>query len=165
MNHTRLPQRQLSWFNPVHWLALGFGSGLMPKAPGTFGTLVGIPFVFLLAQLNWWEHLLALVMMTVLGIWICRNTARTMGVHDHPSIVWDEVVGYGVAMYALPVEPFWLLAAFILFRIFDIWKPGPIGWADKNLHGGSGIIVDDVLAGILSAGLLHLGWWLSGLSA
>ncbi|MCK7459509.1 phosphatidylglycerophosphatase A family protein [Idiomarina aminovorans] len=158
-----MPKSKLPWFNPVHWLALGFGSGLAPKAPGTFGTLVGIPLVFLLALLNWWEYLLALVVMTVAGIWICQYTAKAMGEHDHPSIVWDEIVGYAIAMFALPVEPLWLLAAFILFRIFDIWKPGPIGWADKKLQGGSGIMMDDVLAGIFSAVLLHLGWWLSGL--
>ncbi|RUO68396.1 phosphatidylglycerophosphatase A [Idiomarina ramblicola] len=158
-----MPQSKLSWFNPVHWLALGFGSGLAPKAPGTFGTLVGIPLVFLLASLSWWEYLLALVVMTLAGIWICQYTAKAMGEHDHPAIVWDEIVGYAVAMFALPVEPVWLLAAFILFRIFDIWKPGPIGWADKKLHGGSGIMMDDVFAGIFSAVLLHLGWWLSGL--
>ncbi|MDV6327466.1 phosphatidylglycerophosphatase A [Idiomarina sp. Sol25] len=154
---------KLSWCNPIHWLALGFGSGLAPKAPGTFGTLIGIPAVFLLASLNWWEYLLALVVMTLVGIWICQYTAKAMGEHDHPSIVWDEIVGYAIAMFALPVEPLWLLAAFVLFRIFDILKPGPIGWADKKLSGGNGIMMDDVLAGIFSAVILHLGWWLSGL--
>jgi len=157
-----MSKAKLSWFNPVHWLALGFGSGLAPKAPGTFGTLIGIPVVFLFAHFNWWEYLLALVVMTVAGIWICQYTAEAMGEHDHPSIVWDEIVGYAIAMFALPVEPFWLIAAFVLFRIFDIWKPGPIGWADKKLSGGNGIMMDDVLAGVLSAVLLHLGWWLSG---
>jgi phosphatidylglycerophosphatase A len=158
-----MSKSSLSWFNPVHWLALGFGSGLAPKAPGTFGTLVGIPVVFLLAQLNWWEYLLVLVIMTLAGIWICQYTAKAMGEHDHPAIVWDEIVGYAIAMFALPVEPFWLIAAFVLFRIFDIWKPGLIGWADRKLHGGNGIMMDDVLAGIFSAALLHLGWWASGL--
>ncbi|MCH2455310.1 MAG: phosphatidylglycerophosphatase A, partial [Idiomarina sp.] len=118
---------KLNWFNPIHWLSLGFGTGLAPKAPGTFGTLVGIPFVYLITQLTWQWQLIALILTTIIGIFLCQYTAKAMGEHDHPSIVWDEIVGYGFAMIALPFEATWLIAAFLLFRLFDIWKPGPIG--------------------------------------
>lgn len=159
-----LSQRQpLSWYNPIHWLALGFGTGLAPKAPGTFGTLVGIPVVLILAEFRWSTYLFALVLMTLGGIWVCQYTAKAMGEHDHPSIVWDEIVGYAIAMFALPADPAWLLAAFVVFRVLDIWKPGPIGWADKRLSGGSGIMMDDVMAGIMTAVLLHLTAWSAGL--
>jgi len=146
---------KLNWFNPIHWLSLGFGTGLAPKAPGTFGTLVGIPFVYLITQLTWQWQLIALILATIIGIFLCQYTAKAMGEHDHPSIVWDEIVGYGFAMFALPFEAIWLIAAFLLFRLFDIWKPGPIGWSDKKLTGGTGIMMDDVLAGILTTAILH----------
>lgn len=146
---------KLNGFNPIHWLSLGFGTGLAPKAPGTFGTLVGIPFVYLTTQLTWQWQLIILIAASLIGIFLCQYTAKAMGEHDHPSIVWDEIVGYGFAMLALPFELTWLIAAFILFRLFDIWKPGPIGWADKKLTGGTGIMMDDVLAGILTTAILH----------
>ena len=142
--------------NPVHLLAFGFGSGLAPKAPGTFGTLVAIPLVFLL---QYYATLPTYLMVTVSaslgGLWICGYTAQALGVHDHPAIVWDEIAGYMIAMIALPFTWFNVIAAFALFRFFDIYKPGPIGWCDKNLSGGAGIMVDDLLAGVASALVLH----------
>lgn len=145
----------LTLLNPIHFLALGFGSGLAPKAPGTVGTLAAIPVVGLLSLAPSYLYVAFLVLATGLGIWICRKTADVMGVHDHPAIVWDEVVGYAFAMLLLPFEWPYIIAAFVLFRFFDIVKPGPIGWADKTLHGGSGIMVDDVLAGIASSACIH----------
>lgn len=148
---------KLSLANPIHLISLGFGSGLAPKAPGTFGTLAAIPLLLLvgLLQFNWWQQLILLVVMTLVGIACCAYSAKAMGVHDHPAIVWDEIVGYFIAMYALPHQWPWLLAAFVLFRILDISKPGPVGWCDRQLHGGSGIMLDDVVAGILTALILH----------
>jgi len=150
---------KLKAWNPIHLLALGLGSGLAPKAPGTFGTLAAVPLVWLLAQSSTAIFGLVLVVSAIAGVWICQWTAEAMGEHDHPAIVWDEFVGYGIAMFALPPTLLNLTLAFVLFRIFDILKPGPIGWCDKKLTGGLGIMVDDILAGIVAAVIIHSGYW------
>ncbi|WP_404409826.1 phosphatidylglycerophosphatase A [Pseudidiomarina marina] len=141
--------------HPIHCLAFGFGSGLAAKAPGTFGTLAAIPIVFAMQFTGLLTYTLITIIAAVAGLWICGYTARTLGVHDHPAIVWDEIAGYMIAMIALPFTWYNVLAAFVLFRFFDIVKPGPIGWCDRNLKGGAGIMVDDLLAGAASAIVLH----------
>lgn len=147
-------------FNSVaNFFALGAGLGLAPKAPGTFGTLLGLPLLLLMPT-GLWVYLSVVVVLFVFGVWCCGACARDLGVHDHGGIVWDEVVGYLVTMIALPVTWQWMLAGFIVFRIYDIAKPWPISWVDKQVHGGFGIMVDDVLAGIFAAATLHLVYWL-----
>jgi phosphatidylglycerophosphatase A len=144
---------------PVHLLALGFGSGLAPVAPGTFGSLVGLAFALALAPLGLAWNLLAVVVATLAGIWICGESARRLGVHDHPAIVWDEVAGMMIAMLAAPDAWWGAPAAFVLFRIFDIAKPWPIREIDHGMVGGAGIMLDDVLAGLFAAlGLLLIGY-------
>ncbi|WP_257275791.1 phosphatidylglycerophosphatase A [Endozoicomonas sp. SESOKO4] len=138
------------WKNPVHFFAFGLGSGLSPVAPGTFGTVAAIPFYLMFQYLPLWNYFLVLVVSIVLGIWLCGKTSKDLGVHDHPGIVWDEFVGYWITMLAAPSGWEWVLAGFILFRIFDIWKPWPIGWLDKKVHGGLGIMIDDIVAGIFA---------------
>lgn len=133
--------------NPVHLLAFGFGSGLAPKAPGTFGTLAALPFYLLLAQLSLAGYALALVLAFGLGIWICDKTAQDLGVHDHGGIVWDEFVGLWITLFVAPAGWWWIVTGFLLFRLFDILKPFPISWFDKNVKGGLGIMLDDALAG------------------
>jgi len=150
----KLDARQL--LNPVNFLALGFGSGLMPRGPGTAGTVVAIPVYLLLAPLPLVWYLGLVAALFVVGIPICGYTARRMGVHDHPGIVWDEIVGYLVTMTLAPPGWQWLLAGFVLFRLFDIFKPWPIRLLDRNVGGGFGIMVDDLLAGIFAAGVLQL---------
>jgi phosphatidylglycerophosphatase A len=140
--------------HPVHWLAFGFGAGLSPNAPGTFGTLIAVPIVAVVMSFGWNVHLAFTVAAFLAGIWICGESARRLGVHDHPGIVWDEIVGFSVTMLAAPPTWYWLLAGFVLFRIFDIWKPWPIREADHRLHGGLGIMLDDVIAGIFAAAIL-----------
>jgi phosphatidylglycerophosphatase A len=142
--------------SPVQFLAFGFGSGLSPKAPGTAGTLVAVPLYWLLVQggLAWFSA--AIVLAAVAGIWICDRASRELKVHDHPGIVWDEFVGYWIAMWALPPTWGWMLAGFVLFRLFDILKPWPIGPLDKKVHGGLGIMVDDMVAGLMACACLHL---------
>ncbi|MDN7125149.1 phosphatidylglycerophosphatase A [Pseudidiomarina terrestris] len=147
--------------HPVHFFSLGFGSGLAPKAPGTFGTLVTVPLVMLMQGLDPWLYLAIAVLVSGLGIAMCRITADALGVHDHPAIVLDEIAGYLLAMSFLPATALNLLLAFLLFRFFDIYKPGPIGWCDKKLKGGLGIMADDILAGIVSCVLLHAGYALT----
>lgn len=147
--------------DPVHVLAFGFGSGLMPRAPGTFGTLIAVPIVLAVMQAGWVAHVTFAVAACIAGVYICGVSARRLGVHDHPGIVWDEICGYTVTMLAAPPTWYWLLAGFVLFRFFDILKPWPIREADHSLHGGLGIMLDDVMAGIFAAVILYaLRSWL-----
>lgn len=137
--------------SPTLLLAFGFGSGLSPKAPGTVGTLAAIPLWWLLAQLPLAGYLTVVLISAIVGIYLCGQAAKTMGVHDHGGIVWDEFVGFWIAMAALPVTWTSLLLGFALFRLFDILKPWPISWLDKKVSGGFGIMVDDIVAGIAAA--------------
>jgi phosphatidylglycerophosphatase A len=134
------------WRNPIHFLAFGLGSGAAPVAPGTFGTLAAVPFYLLLNQLALVPYLLVVTGLGLLGVWLCQVTSRDLGVHDHSGIVWDEMVGYWLTLAAAPAGWLWLVVGFVLFRLFDIWKPWPIRWVDRHVHGGLGIMLDDVLA-------------------
>ncbi|HWS02668.1 MAG TPA: phosphatidylglycerophosphatase A [Gammaproteobacteria bacterium] len=140
--------------DPGHLLSLGFGSGLAPRAPGTFGTLVAVPVYLLCAQLPLVTYLSVVVAAFVLGVYLCGRTARALGVHDHPGIVWDEVVGYLLTMAWAPSGWLWVVLGFICFRLFDILKPWPIRVLDRSVHGGLGIMIDDALAGVLAAACL-----------
>lgn len=141
--------------NPVQLLAFGFGSGLSKKAPGTMGTLVAIPFYYCLIQFYAGFYLPVLLLVVISGIWICGKAAEDIGVHDHGGIVWDEIAGYLLTMYWVGFSWQNVLIGFVLFRIFDIAKPWPINWLDKKVKGGFGIMVDDLLAGLMSAACLY----------
>ncbi|MBO0614708.1 MAG: hypothetical protein RL122_2566 [Pseudomonadota bacterium] len=134
--------------SPVHFLAFGFGSGLSPFAPGTAGTLAAIPLYLLLVQLPFWGYVAVLLVMSLVGIWICGESSRRLGVHDHGGIVWDEFAGYLLTMLAAPAGWVWMVVGFCLFRLFDIWKPWPVRRVDREVSGGFGIMFDDILAGI-----------------
>lgn len=142
--------------NPIHFLALGFGSGLMPKAPGTFGTLAAIPVYFLCKDLSLFHYLLFVSLVSVAGVFICQYTSNALKVHDHPGIVIDEFAGYFITMIAIPFSWQWVLLGFVLFRLFDIVKPWPISFLDKKVHGGFGIMIDDILAGLFSLAIMHI---------
>lgn len=142
--------------SPVHLLALGFGAGLSPKAPGTVGTLVGVAGYAFIEPLGWRAHGLIVLLAALAGIWICGESARRLGVHDHGGIVWDEIVGYWLTMWLAPPGWSWMLAGFVLFRFFDIVKPWPIRVLDRRVHGGFGIMVDDLVAGVFAALCLQL---------
>ncbi len=142
--------------DPIHFLAFGFGSGLLPKAPGTWGTLVAIPVWYLLAQLSLEYYLITTAVLFVIGVWLCGASSKKLGVHDHGGIVWDEFCGYFVTMIALPATWYWALGGFVLFRFFDIIKPWPIKWLDKKVKGGFGIMVDDLIAGVFAAIILNV---------
>lgn len=144
------------WRNPVHLLAFGLGSGAAPKAPGTFGTLAALPLCLMMQALDSVTYLLLTLALFLLGIWLCGRTSRDLGVHDHGGIVWDEWVGLMVTLWLVPPGWVWLLAGFGLFRLFDILKPWPIGWLDRRVSGGLGIMLDDLLAGIFSLLLIQL---------
>ena len=146
--------------NPVHLLAYGFGAGLSPKAPGTLGTVVAIPIYVLLIWSGPAAYFGFLAVALVAGVFICGYTARRIGVDDPKSVVWDEVVGYFITMIGVPFGAAWVLAGFLLFRLFDIWKPWPIRWLDRNVKGGFGIMVDDVAAAIPACLILNLAVYL-----
>lgn len=141
--------------SPTHFLAFGFGSGLSPVAPGTFGTLVAIPLFLLMQPLAIHWYLLITLAIVLFGIGLCGASAKKLGIHDAPGIVWDEIAGYLITMIAAPQGWEWIILGFVLFRIFDIWKPWPIRLADSKVEGGLGIMLDDVIAGIFAAVILQ----------
>ena len=141
---------------PMQFLAFGFGSGLSPWAPGTAGTLVAVPLYLLVAHWSLPLYSGFILLTAVLGIWFCDAASRELGVHDHPGIVWDEFVGFWITLWALPPDWTWIVAGFLLFRLFDIVKPWPISVLDKRVKGGFGIMIDDIVAGLLACGTLHL---------
>jgi phosphatidylglycerophosphatase A len=136
-------------------LALGFGTGLARRAPGTWGTAAGLGVYALIAPWGVEALFLAALAASVGGIAICGIAARRLGVHDHPAIVWDEIAGILITLLFVPVQWPWILAGFVAFRLFDVLKPWPISWLDRHVEGGLGIMVDDILAGV-AAGLLLL---------
>lgn len=142
--------------NPIHFIAFGFGSGLLPKMPGTWGTVAAIPIYLLIRNYPFWLYASLTFLLVVFSIYACDITARDIGVHDHPGIVIDEIVGFLLTMMAIPTSWPWIIAGFILFRIFDIWKPWPIRWLDQHIKGGLGIVVDDLLAAIYAWLVLQL---------
>lgn len=145
--------------NPVHFLALGFGAGLIKPAPGTWGTLAAIPLYLLIMSFVSASSTIyfgLVIISFIVGIYLCGKTASDAGVHDHGSIVWDEIVGFLITMLLLPVTWQNIVLGFLLFRFFDILKPWPIKLLDKHVHGGFGIMIDDVLAGVFAWGLLWL---------
>lgn len=158
---TTLPNKQFLLQHPAHFFALGLGSGLMPKAPGTSGTLVGLPLFALLMLLPEVSHLPILAVLFLVGIPLCGITGRNLGVSDHGSIVWDEIVAYMLVLEFTPKSWEWWLYAFLLFRLFDIWKPFPIRTLDQKIHGGLGVMLDDLLAALYAIAVLKgLQWWM-----
>lgn len=133
--------------HPAHFIAFGFGSGLMRPGPGTAGTLAAVPiFWFLHPRLSDGQFLLVLLALFALGVWACSRTGRALGVQDHGGIVFDEIVAFLLVMFMIPRTLWWQVAGFLLFRFFDIVKPPPIGHFDRTLKGGFGVMLDDLLA-------------------
>ena len=154
-----MTKRASQYFNlsdPIHFLALGFGSGLAPFAPGTFGTLAAIPIVLLTAHFSTLYLALLIAVMSITGIYICGKAAKDSGVHDHGAIVWDEIVGLMITLFLIPLSWKTLIVGFLLFRFFDILKPWPISYLDKNCQGGFGIMIDDIVAGFAALACMHL---------
>ena len=147
-------QRRRLLASPAGWIACGLGSGLAPIAQGTFGSLAALLPWVLLRELPVGIYVLALVPAFAIGVWACDVAGRAVGVDDHRSLVWDEFVGQWLALLPLllVVAPWWMVAvAFGLFRLFDVWKPWPIGWLDGHLKGGLGVMIDDLVAGLYAA--------------
>jgi phosphatidylglycerophosphatase A len=144
---TRLPTG-FAFSHPAHFIALGFGAGLSPFAPGTAGTLLALPL--------WWFFgsragdplvlLAALAILFVLGVWACALTGGHLGVADHGAMCWDETVAFLLVLALVPADPWWQAAAFVLFRVFDVVKPPPIRQVEMRFKGGFGVMIDDILA-------------------
>lgn len=148
--------------HPVHFLAFGFGSGLAPVAPGTFGTIMAVLlYLLFMQQLSLVTYLVVVVAVCISGIWICDKSSKLLGVHDHGGIVWDEFAGFFITMIAAPAGWVWILLGFVLFRVFDIFKPWPISFLDKNIDGGLGIMFDDIIAGVYAAFCLQFLHYIS----
>ena len=155
---TKPPSLRFLFAHPAHLIALGSGSGLSPVAPGTAGTLFAWAIFLPLRAMMDDVTLLAFLAVCLLGgVFAVHKTGADLGVVDHGSIVWDEFVGMWITLMALPTLDWqWVAAGFVIFRIFDMWKPWPIRWFDRNIHGGMGIMVDDIVAGVISAGVLYV---------
>jgi phosphatidylglycerophosphatase A len=150
--------------HPAHFFALGFGSGLAPKAPGTFGTLLGLPLFWLIARYALNTQLVIIAALFIIGIYFCDKAGNALGVSDHGAIVWDEIVAIMLVLTIAPFTWFWWVLAFSLFRLFDIWKPYPICYFDAKLKNGFGVMFDDLLAAIYAIlSLKFILWSLSQL--
>ncbi len=157
--HNREVLARLNLHDPLQLVAVGFGAGLCPRAPGTMGSLLALPFCMGLVYCPAWVFFAVIVLTFVLGVWASEHTEKVMGMHDNSSIVIDEVVGMFLSVAFYP--PVWWLTglAFVLFRLFDILKPFPISYLDRKVQGGLGIMLDDVAAGLaacLSAQIIFL---------
>ncbi|MDA9064461.1 phosphatidylglycerophosphatase A [Pseudomonadales bacterium] len=150
------PRNYKALTNPWHLLATGFGSGLVPKAPGTMGSVLALLLWIPLQELPVMVYGLFVLACIPFGIWLCGRVAVEMQVKDPACIVFDEFVGVWVALFMLPVGWYWPVIGFILFRLFDIFKPWPVSWLDQKLPGGWGIMLDDVAAGLFSLIILQV---------
>jgi phosphatidylglycerophosphatase A len=150
-----MSQTNFNLCNKVHLLATGFGSGLAPVSPGTFGTLAAIPFYLAFVYLPYWYFAVFTLFVCLVGPYICGKAADDIGVHDHKAIVWDEFAGFFITMLFVPFSWINVAVGFALFRFFDILKPWPISYLDKQVHGGLGIMADDILAGVMAGLVLY----------
>lgn len=156
---TTLPTFKLLLSHPAHFFSLGFGTGLAPKAPGTVGTLVGFPLFWLIADLSVNTQLSIIAACFMIGIWFCDMTGKAIGVADHGGIVWDEIAAMMLVLTFTPSTVTWWIVAFILFRVFDIWKPFPIHQIDAKVKGGFGVMLDDLLAAVYAILVLQVLRW------
>ena len=143
-------------FHPIHFLSLGLGSGLSPFAPGTAGTLMAVLLYLPLSMLPLTLYIAVLIIGSLAGIYLCEKTSNKLGGHDHPAIVWDEFLGFWLTMLFAPSGWMWIVIGFVLFRLFDIWKPWPISVIDQKVKGGFGIMLDDLIAGAYALVVLQL---------
>lgn len=155
-DYTVPPIPESIWKNPWHFIAFGFGTGALPIAPGTFGTLIAIPFYLFLATFSHTTYIILTIAITIFSIWLCNKVSEEIKVEDHQGMCLDEIVGYLVTMIAAPYGWGWMLTGFLLFRFFDIVKPWPIRQIDNGVKGGLGVILDDVLAGIYSLLIIQI---------
>ena len=143
--------------HPAHAVAFGFGVGLAPFAPGTFGTLLAFPIHAVVQHLDPARHAALLLLLFGIGVWACGRSGRDLGVHDHGGMVWDETVAFLLVLFLTPPGLAWQAFPFLLFRLFDIFKPAPIRHFDRTIRNGTGVMFDDLIAAFYS--LLCLAAW------
>jgi phosphatidylglycerophosphatase A len=150
--------------HPAHFIAFGFGAGLAPVAPGTWGTLLALPLFWVIEpELEATEFLLLLAALFGIGIWACETTGRAIGVRDHGGMVWDEIVAFLLVLFFVPSHPAWQALAFLVFRLFDILKPPPIRYYERTFKNGFGVMLDDLVAAfytliVFAVAKILLGW-------
>jgi len=159
---TLRPDLKFVFAHPAHLIAFGFGTGLAPKAPGTVGTLLGLPLFWLVVAVapDLPNQIILLIATFLLGIWACGRTGRALGVADHGGMVWDEIVAFALVLLFTPTGWLWIALAFALFRLFDILKPWPIRLADTHFKSGFGVMFDDLLAALYAIAILKGLQWL-----
>lgn len=150
------PLPEKIWQDPLYFVAFGLGSGTVPYAPGTFGTLLAIPFYLLIRPLPLIAYILFVICFFIFSSWVCERVSKEIHEHDHPGMCIDEFAGFFVTMINAPHGCGWIFLGFILFRLFDIWKPWPIHVIDKKMHGGIGMVLDDIVAGIFAMMIIQL---------
>lgn len=158
-----MPEKNVSsrvWQDPAYFIAFGFGSGLMPMAPGTWGTLAAIPVYLIISSLSPVLYLFVVFVLFLAGVWVSNIVTNDLGVQDYSGIVWDEVIGYLLTMFCAPFGVIWMIIGFLLFRVFDIFKPTPICLVDKHIKGGIGVMLDDVVAAIPAFLILQTLAWI-----
>lgn len=172
------PATATAWERAIYWLGLGLGTGLPKKAPGTWGTVGGLMIALPMLLLGFWGFLAVVAVGCLVGSYVCGKTSKLMGVHDDPHIVFDEWVGMWISLlpsvwllaqtqdagktgleHYHPITVLLFIVPFVLFRFFDIIKPPPIKWVDKNVSGGFGILIDDVLAGVMAVIFIFMLSW------
>lgn len=154
-----MSEKELSdkvWQDPVYFLAFGFGSGLMPVAPGTWGTLAAIPVYLLFCSLPPLWYLLFTAVLLVIASLVSHKVSKDLQQDDFGGIVIDEMIGFLLTMFMAPAGWGWILSGFILFRLFDIWKPWPVYLVEKHVPGGLGVVLDDVLAAVPAFAILQV---------
>jgi len=139
-----------------YFIGFGFGSGLLPKMPGTWGTLAALPLVFGLSYMPLWCSIIFILLYFILGSCLSETLSTELGVHDYGGVNCDEVVGFLFLMLPFPCTWQYILLGFVLFRFFDIVKPFPIGWIDHHVDGGFGMMFDDIVAAIMSMMLMFI---------
>lgn len=144
------------WRDPLYFVAFGLGSGAVPFAPGTFGTLMAIPFYLLIRPLPLTLYIAVVIAFIVFSSWVCDRVSHELKEHDHPGMCIDEFAGFFVTMINAPHGVGWIVLGFLLFRLFDIWKPWPIRYLDEHVHGGFGMVLDDVVAGVFGAIIINV---------
>jgi len=159
---TSQPDLKFLFAHPAHLIAFGFGTGLAPKAPGTVGTLLGLPLFWLVVTVaqDLPNQIIFLIATFLLGVWACGRTGRTLGVADHGGMVWDEIVAFALVLLFTPAGWLWMVLAFALFRLFDILKPWPIRLADTHFKSGFGVMFDDLLAALYAIAIIKGLQWL-----
>jgi phosphatidylglycerophosphatase A len=159
---TSRPDLKFLLAHPAHLVAFGFGTGLAPKAPGTVGTLLGLPLFWLVVAIaqDLPNQIIFLIATFLLGIWACGRTGRALGVADHGGMVWDEIVAFALVLLFTPAGWLWIAVAFALFRLFDILKPWPIRLADTHFKSGFGVMFDDLLAALYAIAIIKGLQWL-----